>query len=224
MSKVAIEFYQVCKIYKQANSPVMVLDNVSFTINQGQVVAIVGASGSGKSTLLHLAGLLDDPTAGEITVLGRKIKDISEKEKDLFRLNNLGFVYQYHHLLADFTAIENVMMPQIIKGVGHKTALKNAQDILSRLDMLEKANNFPGELSGGQQQRVAIARSMINKPNIILADEPTGNLDNHNAAEVFALMRNLALEFQTTILLATHSQELADKADRILHVVNHEIA
>lgn len=219
-----LEFDDVCKNYKQGKTNVEVLQNLSFSIKQGEIIAIVGASGSGKSTLLHLAGLLDAPSKGNITILGKNTKELSEKQKDLFRLKNLGFVYQHHHLLADFTTLENVIMPQLILGESPANANKKAYHLLEKLKIADKANSFPGELSGGQQQRVAIARSIINQPKLILADEPTGNLDHNNALEVFSLMQELSSQLNTTIILATHSLELAQKANSIFELYNQKLS
>jgi lipoprotein-releasing system ATP-binding protein len=223
MSSKVLEFKNVYKSYLQAKNQISVLENISFYLEEGEVVAIVGASGSGKSTLLHIAGLLDRANCGDIVILSKNAAEMKESQKDAFRLKNLGFIYQYHHLLPDFTALENILMPTIIIGENQTKALIRAKSLMEKLGIQNKMSNLPGELSGGEQQRVAIARAMINNPKIILADEPTGNLDNANALQVFELMQDLALEQKTAVLLATHSMELANKVQKILMLRDREL-
>lgn len=218
MNKNVLEFEGVFKHYMQGRDKIQILEDIYLCILQGEIASIVGASGSGKSTLLHIAGLLDSLSSGKTLFMGQDIGKICESKKNAFRLCNIGFIYQYHHLLADFTALENILMPQIIMGANKQEALKRAKDLMDKLGISDKAKHFPGELSGGQQQRVAIARAMINNPQIILADEPTGNLDSKNAEEVFGLMQSLAQMQKTTILMVTHSMELAAKADKIFEL------
>jgi lipoprotein-releasing system ATP-binding protein len=223
MNKV-LEFSSIFKSYLQAGNQVKVLEDVSFTLNAGEIAAIIGSSGSGKSTLLHIAGLLDTTNSGEVIILGSTASEISEAAKDNFRLKNLGFIYQYHHLLPDFTAIENILMPAIILGTNKAKALRRAEMLTQQLGIQDKMDSLPGELSGGQQQRVAIARAMINHPKIILADEPTGNLDSANAAAVFDLMQAIAKEESAAILIVTHSQELSSKTEKIFELKDKKIS
>ena len=189
MSKTILALKGISKDYKQGRSIIEVLKNVDLTVNQKEMVAIVGASGSGKSTLLHIAGLLDPADSGQIfidNVPDSKIANL--RYANQIRLDNMGFIYQYHHLLKDFTAQENAAMPLLINNVPKKEAIERAASILEELGLGKRLYNVPGELSGGEQQRVAVARALINNPKIILADEPTGNLDPHTADEVFELL------------------------------------
>lgn len=208
----------ISKEYTQGKSIIKVLNNINLTIEAGEMVAIVGASGSGKSTLLHITGLLDNSTSGKVILPGANFKD-----KNLIRLHHLGFIYQQHHLLKDFTARENIALPKLIASGDYKTALQEADQLLSELGLYAKANNMPGELSGGEQQRIAIARSLINKPSIILADEPTGNLDPDTAAEVFNLFLKITKQQNTSIIMVTHNIELAERMDKVYEVRHGEL-
>jgi len=212
MNKEVLKLQNLCKKYKQGNSVVEVLIDVNLTVTQGELVAIIGSSGSGKSTLLHIAGLLDVADTGTVEIAG---KIYSPKLSHIVRLKNIGFIYQQHHLLKDFTALENVAMPKLIAGSNYKLALNEAKELLSELGLASKVNNMPGELSGGEQQRVAIARSLINNPKVILADEPTGNLDTNTADEVFKLFLKTAHQKNTSIIMVTHNNEMAYKMDKI---------
>jgi lipoprotein-releasing system ATP-binding protein len=220
-NKVALELKGVCKSYLQAKNQIDVLNKISFQIEACQIVAIIGASGSGKSTLLHIAGLLDAPSSGEVVILGKSASQINSLNS--MRLNHLGFVYQYHHLLPDFTALENILMPALIKGSNKQEAITRAKELLSILGMQDKQKNYPGELSGGQQQRVALARSLMNKPEIIIADEPTGNLDQLTALDVFELMQKMSKEQGAAVLIATHSNTLASKADKVFELKDKKL-
>ncbi|MCC8376976.1 MAG: ABC transporter ATP-binding protein [Rickettsia endosymbiont of Graphium doson] len=210
MSNKILTLKNVSKHYRQGNSIIRVLDDLNLDINEGELIAVIGSSGSGKSTLLHIAGLLDKPTNGEVIIANNECKT-----NHLIRLNYLGFIYQQHHLLKDFTAIENVIMPRLINGSNQKEAIEAAKNILNSLGLGKKLHNMPGELSGGEQQRVAIARSLINKPKIILADEPTGNLDPKTTNEVFNLFLKVAKEQNTAIVMVTHNHELAHRMDKL---------
>jgi lipoprotein-releasing system ATP-binding protein len=221
--EIVLEFIGVDKQYRQGNEVFLALSDVSFQVKQGQIIAIIGASGSGKSTLLHIAGLLDVATKGSVSIFGQNASAMTQKTKDQCRLSSLGFIYQYHHLLPDFTALENILMPKLIAGCIGSSDLEEAKGLMQKLGIFDKQQSFPGELSGGQQQRVAIARAMINKPNIILADEPTGNLDSFNSSAVFEIMSTLARQQNVSILIATHSLELANKADVILELKNKQM-
>ncbi|WP_342270554.1 ABC transporter ATP-binding protein [Rickettsia endosymbiont of Orchestes rusci] len=210
MSNNVLILKNISKQYNQGKTIVRVLDDLNLTVNEGELIAIIGSSGSGKSTLLHIAGLLDKPTNGEVI-----IPNADQKQNHLIRLYHLGFIYQQHHLLKDFTALENVILPKLIAGGDEEEAIKEAEDILLSLSLVKKSHNMPGELSGGEQQRVAIARSLINKPKIILADEPTGNLDPKTSNEVFNLLLKVAKEQNTAIIMVTHNHEIAHKMDKI---------
>ena len=212
MSKAILTLKGISRDYKQGRSIIEVLKNVDITVNQKEMVAIVGASGSGKSTLLHIAGLLDSADSGEIfidNVPASKITNL--RYANQIRLDNMGFIYQYHHLLKDFTAQENAAMPLLINNVPRKEAIERAASILEELGLGKRLYNVPGELSGGEQQRVAVARALINNPKIILADEPTGNLDPHTADEVFAMFLERVEKENTAIIMVSHNLELASK-------------
>lgn len=205
----------ICKDYKQGRSLIEVLKNVNLEIYPGETIAIIGASGSGKSTLLHIAGLLDKADSGEVMINGEVFnQNTNLQNTNKIRLDNMGFVYQHHHLLGDFTAQENVAMPLLIKGEKKSDAMDKAEDLLNQLGLGKRLWNVPGELSGGEQQRVAIARALVNDPKIILADEPTGNLDPHTADEVFSMFIERAKKFGTAIIMVTHNLELANKMDK----------
>lgn len=215
--KPILELKNICKDYHQGSNVVEVLKNFSIKLYPGEIVAIVGASGSGKSTLLHIAGLLDKASSGNIIIDGKEVKPNS-KDKHIIRLNKIGFIYQYHHLLSDFTARENIAMPHLVAGKDYGQALEIADDYLAKFDLDNRSYNFPGELSGGQQQRVAIARALMNNPKIILADEPTGNLDNESASNVMNILINNAKENSIGTIIVTHNEKLARLADRIVKI------
>ncbi len=217
MNKI-LELKNIQKTYGKGQTALSVLKNINFTISAGEVVALVGPSGSGKSTLLHIAGLLDTPTKGQIFIQGKSISKMSDNERTDLRKKNMGFVYQAHLLLPDFTALENVMMPQLIAGTDKKTAQKKALDLLDKVGLKNRATHRPGELSGGEQQRVAIARALANNPALLLADEPTGNLDPQTAEKVFKLLMSLVRETGLSALIATHNPELAHQMDRRISV------
>lgn len=211
MSEVILELKNIHKEYYQGRSCIEVLKNIDLTVNLGETVSIIGASGSGKSTLLHIAGLLDTPDSGEVQIAGYSSANLSSKQKDSIRLNELGFIYQYHHLLRDFTALENVALPQIIAGKNQKDAELRAEQLLADLGLEHRLHNFPGELSGGEQQRVAICRAMANKPKIIFADEPTGNLDPETAEQVFDTFLNYSKTNNYSVIMVTHNYDFAGK-------------
>jgi lipoprotein-releasing system ATP-binding protein len=181
-------------------------------------VSIIGSSGSGKSTLLHVLGALDEATEGEVTFLGEPLLTLSSNQQAKLRNEHLGFVYQFHHLLSDFTAVENVAMPLLIGGMGTKLAKAEASALLERVGLKHRLEHRPSELSGGERQRVAIARALVNKPALVLADEPTGNLDHTTALSIYDLMRTLNQEYGTAFLVVTHDNELAAKMDRQMHM------
>lgn len=199
-----------------------VLKNVAISVADGEIACIVGSSGAGKSTLLHILGTLDFPDQGEITIGAERIEQLKGKSLARFRNHNIGFVFQFHHLLPEFTAIENVSIPGWI--TGHKKEVEvRAKELLELLGLKDRMDNKPGALSGGEQQRVAVARALINRPMIVFADEPTGNLDSANARELHKLFIDLRSEFNQTFLIVTHNEELAGMSDRILHMKDGEI-
>lgn len=196
--------------------PLHVLKGVSIEIQKGELVSIVGASGAGKSTLLHIIGTLDKPDSGELYLHDRKIIGLSENDLAKFRNKHIGFVFQFHHLLPEFTALENVCIPGLIARRKEEEVKSKASELLAYLGLSERLQHKPNQLSGGEQQRVAVARALINQPDVILADEPSGNLDTQNAKELHALFFKLRQEFQQTFVIVTHNEELADMADRKL--------
>jgi len=215
MNKTMLELQNICKSYQQSVISTDVLKNFSLQVKAGEIIAIVGASGSGKSTLLHIAGLLDKPDSGEIIIDGQAVIN-DDKLRTKLRLESLGFIYQYHHLLKDFSARENVAMPSLIAGRNYAQALDVADEILTSLDLENRTFHMPGELSGGQQQRVAIARALMNNPKIILADEPTGNLDHETAQNVLALLVKRVQAQNISLIIVTHNQEVAAVADSVM--------
>lgn len=205
---------KVRRAYREGKRELVVLDNADFVLNPGEMVSLVAPSGAGKSTLLHLAGLLERPDAGEVHVCGEPTRDMADNRRTALRRNEIGFVYQFHHLLPEFSAIENLMMPQIIRGVPRKLARERAQDLLAFMRMDKRGSHRPGELSGGEQQRIAIARAVSNAPRILLADEPTGNLDPETSNHVFRAFERLVRASGLAAVIATHNHELAARADR----------
>lgn len=203
----------VSKSFKQGNDTVTVLDNMILEVPKGQIVSLVGSSGSGKTTLLQIAGLLDQSDSGEISIDGKVCSNLSDYERTLIRRKHLGFVYQFHHLFPEFSAAENIAMPLIINGLSRKKALVEVMPLMEQLNIKSLHQNRPSELSGGEQQRVAIARALVHKPSLLLADEPTGNLDPETTDIVFALILEMVRKMGLSALIVTHDLSLADQAD-----------
>ena len=222
MSKILIETVNLNKTYKHVNGNIILFNNLNLKVKKGDLVALVGPSGSGKSSLLHLLALLDEPTKGDIKINDVFTKKFLDEKKDETRRKNISIIFQDNNLLNDFTAIENVMMPLIIKGENLTNIKKEAQKILKAVKIFDRAQHFPNELSGGEQQRVAIARALIAETNLILADEPTGNLDYKTSKEIFSYFLKLK-KLKKTIIFATHNRELANRADYKLFISNGDI-
>ncbi|MUV14663.1 lipoprotein-releasing ABC transporter ATP-binding protein LolD [Noviluteimonas gilva] len=209
---------RLAKTYAEGNLKTHVFHDLQLSVAEGETVAILGASGAGKSTLLHLLGGLDIPTAGEVWVAGQRMSDLSDAERGKLRNKALGFVYQFHHLLPEFTALENVMLPVLLNGTHIPDARQRAKDLLESVGLGHRLEHKPGELSGGERQRAAVARALVNKPACVLGDEPTGNLDEKTAAHVFAQMIDLNHAQRTSLVLVTHDRKLARRLDRVLEL------
>jgi len=223
MSKV-LHCSQLSKSYFQGKIETLVLDKLELSVEKGELLAIIGSSGCGKSTFLHLAGALDLPSSGEVFINGTNILTLSDKQRAAFRNQHIGFIYQFHHLMMEFTALENVAMPLLIRGDSPKQAMKAASEVLAQVGLAHRSGHRPGELSGGERQRIAIARALVTKPALILADEPTGNLDGDTAEQIYQLIRALNENVQTSFVVVTHDIALAMRMDRQLKLDHGKLA
>jgi lipoprotein-releasing system ATP-binding protein len=223
MSEPALELTGVTRGFKQGRGELRVLAGVDLAVEQGEIVALVAPSGAGKSTLLHIAGLLEHPGEGDVSIGGIACGRLPDDRRTEIRRKSLGFVYQYHHLLPEFSALENVVLPQMIAGKARREAATRGRDLLGRLGLAERAEHRPGQLSGGEQQRVAICRALANGPRVLLADEPTGNLDPHTAETVFDELVQLARGAGLAALIATHNLDLARRMDRVVRLQDGRI-
>tara|TARA_R110002126_G_scaffold17113_18_gene67438 strand:+ start:398 stop:1087 length:690 start_codon:yes stop_codon:yes gene_type:complete len=215
-----LELKNIVRTFGEGKRTLDVLRGANLSVKAGEVVALVGPSGAGKSTLLHIAGLLEAPNSGDIAIDGQSCVGLGDDDRTLVRRYNIGFVYQYHHLLPEFSALENIIIPQIIAGIDKSTAKSRAYELLDWMGLTERADHRPGKLSGGEQQRVAIARALAASPRVLLADEPTGNLDPDTADGVFNVLMHLARGAGLAALVATHNPDLAKRMDRIVRVEN----
>lgn len=220
MSNAVITCKNLYKSYFQGRLEVPVLHGVNLTLKEGEMISIVGASGSGKSTLLHLLGGLDAPSKGEILLMGQDITNISEEKRCQLRNQSLGFIYQFHHLLPEFSAQENVAMPLLIRRMNKREALERAAEMLQHVGLSHRLTHTPGELSGGERQRAAVARALVTQPVCVLADEPTGNLDRHTAEGVFNSMLELNRKVNASLIIVTHDAQLASQAGRMLQLID----
>jgi lipoprotein-releasing system ATP-binding protein len=219
----ALVLSDIQRTFHQAGNDLQVLRGAAVSIASGETVALVGPSGAGKSTLLHIAGLLERPDGGEVIVDGEACSDLSDDRRTALRRTAIGFIYQFHHLLPEFTALENVVVPQMIAGVSKSAAQKRASELLGMVGLSEREGHRPAKLSGGEQQRVAIARALANSPKVLIADEPTGNLDQETAERVFELLMRLTRETGVAALVATHNPDLAARMDRTLTLRNGQL-
>ena len=217
-----IDIKGLTKVYTDGVG-VRALDGVDLSIKKGEFLSIVGPSGSGKSTLLHMIGILDTPTSGTIFIEGEDVTSMSDKERSNARNRTLGFIFQYHHLLPDFTALENVMIPLLISGKSRKDAGEEAERLLKEVGLEDRLDHKPNQLSGGQNQRVAVARALVNNPSIVIGDELTGNLDSKSSEVIYELLRKLNSEHGQTFILVTHDEGMAKKTDRIIRIVDGKI-
>lgn len=220
MSKAPLELHDIKRTFTQAAEPLPVLRGCSLTVRAGEPVALIGPSGSGKSTFLHAAGLLEKPDAGAIFVNGQEASKLDDQGRTALRRKSIGFVYQFHHLLPEFSALENIMLPQMIAGIAKEDAAKRAHELLTLVGLTARATHRPARLSGGEQQRVALVRALANKPQVLIADEPTGNLDPNTAEHVFEVLQDLVKTQNLALLMATHNHALAARMGRVVEIKN----
>jgi len=223
MNNIALKLENVCRSYRTGSEKLDVLVDTNLEVYHGELVALVAPSGAGKSTLLHVAGLLEHPNSGEVLINGQACSNLSDRKRTRIRRDDIGFVYQFHHLQPEFSAIENVMLPQMIADKSKKQAKEKATELLEHVGLMGRANHRPGKLSGGEQQRVAIARAIANNPKLLLADEPTGNLDPNTADDVFSMLTSLVRAQGLGALIATHNMTLANRMDRVLSLEDGRI-
>lgn len=218
MSSMLLNCQGISKSYQDGKNEVKVLESLDLELSSHELLAITGSSGSGKSTLLHILGTLDKPTCGKVLFNGQDINQLSNGKQASFRNQQLGFIYQFHHLLGEFSALENVMMPLLISGTSSNTAKREALEMIEQVGLKDRAHHNPSQLSGGERQRIAIARALVNRPALVLADEPTGNLDSVNAQGIFDLLRSLRDKQGTSFVVVTHDEHLANRLDRVVNL------
>lgn len=223
MNKSPLELFRINRRFKQGEDYLNVLDSISLSLTPGKLTALVGPSGSGKTTLLNIAGLLERPNNGEVWVNGKNVSKLPESHRTIFRRKNIGFVFQVHRLLPEFNALENIVIPQMINGLIRSTAEKRAIQLLNMVNLENRKLHRPGQLSGGEQQRISIARALSNAPTVLLADEPTGNLDPATAADVFTYLKQIIYATNTAALIVTHNMKLAANMDEMLEMRNGTI-
>ena len=220
---VVLSLENISRVYLQGDNKINVLNKINLDMRRGEIVSLVGNSGSGKSSMLHIAGLLEKPNSGEIFINKVKSSKMTDFDRTITRRVSIGFIYQFHHLLSDFTAIDNVAIPMLLSGLEKTSAKSRAKDLLDNLGLQDRINHLPSQLSGGEQQRVSICRALANDPDILLADEPTGNLDSKTAETVFEQFISLARKNNTSVLLATHNTKLSEKSDRIIKIIDGKL-
>ena len=223
MNNIVLELKNISRSFEQGGHRLDILRGVDLSIARGEIVALLGPSGSGKTTLLQIAGLLENPTSGDVIINGEKVESEADAYRTELRRHQIGFVYQSHHLLSDFTALENLLLPQYIAGVGKAEAKSRAMKLLESVGLENRAGHYPSQLSGGEQQRVAIARGLVNRPALLLADEPTGNLDPKTAEDVFQVLLQTIRSLKIGALVVTHNHELASRMDRVLSLKNGSV-
>ena len=223
MSEILLSCQGVVKTYIDGDYEVEVFTELDMSLSSHELLAVTGRSGSGKSTLLHILGTLDTPTRGSVLFQGQDIHQLKAAKQAKFRNSQLGFIYQFHHLLAEFNALENVMMPLLIAGIGTSKAKQQALDLIKQVGLNDRALHKPSQLSGGERQRIAIARALVNRPALVLADEPTGNLDSENSQAIFDLLKDLRDQQGTSFVVVTHDQQLANRLDRVVNLVAGKI-
>ena len=222
-SDVVLSLENISRIYAQGDNKINVLNKINLDMRRGEIISLVGNSGSGKSSMLHIAGLLEKPNSGEIFINKAKCSKMTDFDRTITRRVSIGFIYQFHHLLSDFTAIDNVAIPMLLSGLEKTSAERRARDLLDNLGLHNRINHLPSQLSGGEQQRVSICRALANNPDILLADEPTGNLDSKTSEVVFEQFISLARKNNTSVLLATHNTKLSEKSDRIINIIDGKL-